>query len=104
MILREKMNKMNEKKNKPLNSENLNIISVSEINAMSFEDCLKKVEELSTELESGGLVLNDALQKYKQSMAIMERASALLASAKDELQVIDNEGEKSITRHEILNK
>ena len=104
MILREKINKMNEKKNKPLNSKNLNKISFREINDMSFEDCLKKVEELSIELESGGLVLNDALQKYKLSMAIMERASALLAAAKDELQVIDNDGEKSITKHEILNK
>ena len=95
---------MNEKKNKPLNSKNLNKISFREINDMSFEDCLKKVEELSIELESGGLVLNDALQKYKLSMAIMERASALLAAAKDELQVIDNDGEKSITKDEILNK
>ena len=87
-----------------VSSSNVISLSFDKIEGVSFEDCLKKVEELSIELESGGLVLNDALQKYKLSMAIMERASALLASAKDELQVIDNEGEKSITRHEILNK
>ena len=98
------MNKIKEKKNKLEESENQNKIIFDEINTLSFENCLKKVEALSVELESGGLVLNDALQKYKLAMAIMERASTLLAAAKDELQVIDSDGEKSITRQEILNK
>ncbi len=98
------MNKIKEETNKPQNSEKQNKINIDEINALSFEDCLKKIEELSVELESGGLKLSDALQKYKLAMAIMERASTLLAAAKDELQVIDSEGEKAITRQEILNK
>ena len=37
-------------------------------------------------------------------MAIMDRASTLLMAAKDEIQVIDNNGEKLITGQEILNK
>ena len=98
------MNTMNNKKKKLQDSENQNNIITEKINKLSFEDCLKRVEVLSVELESGGLVLNDALQKYKLAMAIMERASTLLAAAKDELQVIDGDGEKSITRQEILNK
>lgn len=98
------MNTMNNKKKKLQDSENQNNIIIEKINKLSFEDCLKRVEVLSAELESGGLELNDALQKYKLAMAIMERASGLLTAAKDELHVIDNDGEKSITRQEILNK
>ena len=98
------MKTMNNKKKKLQDSENQNNIITEKINKLSFEDCLKRVEVLSVELESGGLKLNDALQKYKLAMAIMERASGLLTAAKDELQVIDNDGEKSITRQEILNK
>ena len=94
MILREKMNKIKEQKSKQQDSINQNKISTSEIGALSFEDCLKKVEALSVELESGGLVLNDALHKYKLAMAIMDRASTLLMAAKDEIQVIDNNGEE----------
>ena len=104
MILREKMNKIKEQKSKQQDSINQNKISISEIGTLSFEDCLKKVEALSEELESGGLVLNDALHKYKLAMAIMDRASTLLMAAKDEIQVIDNNGEKLITGQEILNK
>ena len=98
------MNKIKEQKSKQQDSINQNKISISEIGTLSFEDCLKKVEALSEELESGGLILNDALNKYKLAMAIMDRASTLLMAAKDEIQVIDNNGEKLITGQEILNK
>tara|TARA_E500000331_G_scaffold356174_1_gene413723 strand:+ start:4245 stop:4541 length:297 start_codon:yes stop_codon:yes gene_type:complete len=75
-----------------------------EINTLSFEDCLQKVETLSDELESGGLMLSDALQKYKLAVAIMDRAKELLTTARDELQIIDDLGEKTISNQEILNK
>jgi hypothetical protein len=34
----------------------------------------------------------------------MDRASSLLTVAKDELQVIDRAGEKTVSKQEILNK
>ena len=104
MILREKMNKIKEQKSKQQDSINQNKISISEIGTLSFEDCLKKVEALSEELESGGLVLNDALHKYKLAMAIMDRASTLLMAAKDEIQVIDNNGEEESVINDVHNE
>lgn len=99
----DKISKIKDQKNTFKNVEK-KIIDISEIDNLSFEDCLKKVELLSDELESGTLVLDDALQKYKLAVVVMDRASALLNSAKDDLQVIDNNGERLLSKQEILNK
>ncbi|OUW02079.1 MAG: exodeoxyribonuclease VII small subunit [Betaproteobacteria bacterium TMED156] len=70
----------------------------------SFEECLKKVEFLSNELESGGLELSEAIEKYKLAVSLMKRANYLLSNVKDELEIIDNQEEKTILRQDILKK
>ncbi len=97
------MSKINDKK-KVDNLGNNNTVEVPALKNLSFEDCLKKVEMLSDELESGGLPLNDALKKYKLAVSVMNRAGDLLNIAKNEIEVIDNNGENLVSRQEFLNK
>ena len=74
------------------------------INELSFEQCMSEVEKLSEDLESGGLSLNDAMQKYKLASSLMNRANFLLESVKNEIKIIDEQGERSVLKKDILDK
>ena len=74
------------------------------INELSFEQCMSEIEKLSEDLESGGLSLNDAMQKYKLASLLMNRANFLLESVKNEIKVIDEQGERSLQKKDILDK
>ncbi len=53
-----------------------------------FEDSLKKLEKIVSELESGKLSLDDALKKYEEGVKISRDCSKLLESAQKKISIL----------------
>lgn len=60
----------------------------------SFEDSLKKLEELVSELESGEKGLEDSLETYEKGVTLAKALTLQLESAKRKVEVLMKEGGK----------
>jgi len=57
----------------------------------SFEDNLKKLEEIVTELEKGNVPLEDAIKKYTSAMELAKSCDTTLKDASAKVNKIVNE-------------
>jgi exodeoxyribonuclease VII small subunit len=68
--------------------------------ALSFEEALKSLEEITEEIERGEIGLEDAIGKYEKGMSLVKRCRSILNRAElriqklsigkdDELKTID---------------
>lgn len=55
---------------------------------MTFEECLKVLEELVSKLESGNLDLDDSLKVYDQAMEVRNRCKTLLEETERKIEVL----------------
>lgn len=55
---------------------------------MSFEASLKALEEVVTTLEGDEVTLEDAIKKYKEGIALVERCNGAIDKIEKELEVI----------------
>lgn len=61
---------------------------------LSFEDALKRLEEIVRQLESGEAKLDDAIRLYEEGMRLRQQCGARLDAAQARIEAIrlDSEG------------
>ena len=60
----------------------------------NFEESMKKLEEIVTELENGNLNLDDSVSKFEEGMKIAKTCSSILESAEKKVTILlEKEGE-----------
>ncbi len=55
---------------------------------IKFEEALKKLEKIVTELEQGDLSLDEALKKYQEGIELSRQCSSRLENAKKKIDVL----------------
>lgn len=60
-------------------------------NELSFEESMKKLEEISGELENGKLTLEESVSKFEEGMQLSKKCSEILNKAEKKISVIINE-------------
>ena len=62
------------------------------IEEMSFEEKLKKLENIVKELENGGVPLNDAIAKFNEAMLLANDCNKILENASETInKVVKND-------------
>lgn len=59
---------------------------------MKFEDALKKLEKIVSDLESGDLALDDSLKKYEEGVKLAQFCSKKLESARKKVEILVKSG------------
>ena len=67
--------------------------------ALSFEEALDKLETIVAELESGGLPLEQALEKFEEAVRLKKQCEALLGKAEARIEEL-TEGEQETNESE----
>ena len=62
------------------------------VKEISFEDSLKKLEEIVEELEKGELSLDEALKLYEEGMEFSDQCMEKLNESKQKVEKITKEG------------
>lgn len=63
---------------------------------IKFEDAIKRLEEISKELESGALTLDESINKFEEGMKLSKLCTKILNNAEKKINLlIDNSGEIS---------
>lgn len=68
---------------------------------MSYEDGIKKMEEIICELESGDLTLDEALDKFKKGVEIYKYCNNILNKVEGEIKVLLKDDENNILEEDF---
>lgn len=60
---------------------------------MSFEEAMKKLEEIAKELEKGDLDLDTSVSKFEEGMQLSKKCNELLENAEKRITVLLKEGD-----------
>ena len=61
---------------------------------ISFEEIMKQLEQVTSELEKGDLNLEDAVKKFELGMELSKKANAILEKSEKRITIlIENEGQ-----------
>lgn len=63
---------------------------------MKFEEALKKLEKIVSELENGSLSLDSALDKYKEGIELSQICSKKLEAAKKKVEILLKSSDGSV--------
>lgn len=64
------------------------------VKEVKFEDAIAKLEEISKELESGKLGLDESVTKFEEGMKLSKMCTKMLNEAEKRINIlINNEGE-----------
>ncbi|MFH1779234.1 MAG: exodeoxyribonuclease VII small subunit [Candidatus Omnitrophota bacterium] len=55
---------------------------------IKFEDALKKLEKIVSDLESGDLLLDDSLKKYEEGVKLAQFCSKKLEAARRKVEIL----------------
>lgn len=60
----------------------------------NFEESMKKLEEIVTELENGNLNLDESVNKFEEGMKLAKQCNHILESAEKKIMILlENNGE-----------
>ena len=60
----------------------------------NFEESMKKLEDIVTELENGNLNLDESVKKFEEGMKIAKQCNNILADAEKKITILlENDGE-----------
>ena len=59
-------------------------------NNMNFEEAMKKLEEIATELEKNDLDLDTSVSKFEEGMKLSKQCSAMLEGAEKRISILIN--------------
>ena len=63
---------------------------------IKFEEAIKKLEDISKELESGSLSLDESVDKFEEGMKLSKTCTKMLNEAEKRINIlINNDGEIS---------
>ena len=60
---------------------------------LSFEEALKQLEKIVTEVEEGKIGLEESIDKYEQGMKLVQQCRAILDQAEKRIETIQGEKE-----------
>lgn len=60
---------------------------------LPFEEAIKQLENIATELEKGDLNLDESVAKFEEGMKLSKECSKLLESAEKRITILLKEGE-----------
>ena len=63
---------------------------------IKFEDALKKLEKIVTDLEDGSLSLDDALDKYEEGIKLSKLCAKKLELAKNKVEILMKSSDGSV--------
>ena len=69
-----------------------------DLDELSFEDALGRLETLVDRLEQGDLELEEALSSFERGVALTRRCAGQLEDAERRIEILVKEGEKLLTR------
>ena len=55
---------------------------------MNFEETMKKLETITTELEKGDLSLEDSVKKFEEGMELSKKASKILEESEKKINIL----------------
>ncbi len=61
--------------------------------SINFEDAMKQLEAIATELEKGDLNLDDSVSKFEEGMELSKKCNNILEEAKKKITILLNDGE-----------
>lgn len=64
-------------------------VSEDQVNALTFEQALKLLEEVVTSVESGSLPLDRAIGSYEHGSSLIKHLRKLLSGAEEKLRVLN---------------
>lgn len=64
-------------------------VSEAQVDALSFEQALKLLEEVVTSVESGSLPLDRAIGSYEHGTALIKHLRKLLSGAEEKLRMLN---------------
>lgn len=71
---------------------------------INFEDSMKKLEQIATDLETGKLSLDESLKKFEEGMSLSKQCNDILNNAEKRISVlINDDGEIKEKNFEINN-
>lgn len=60
----------------------------------NFEESIKKLEEIVTELENGNLNLDESVKKFEEGMKVAKQCNSILEKAEKKITILlDQDGE-----------
>ena len=62
-------------------------------NTMNFEEAIKGLEQIATELEKGDLNLDESVSKFEQGMRLSKICSEILEDAEKRISILIKNGE-----------
>lgn len=65
-----------------------------ELENLNFEDAMKKLEEIATELEKGNLNLDESVSKFEEGMQLSKKCTNLLENAEKRITILLKDGEE----------
>ena len=63
---------------------------------MNFEEAIKKLEEIATELEKNDLDLDTSVTKFEEGMKLSKQCSRMLEEAEKKISVLIKDGESIV--------
>ena len=61
----------------------------------SFEETIKELEKIATELENGDLSLEDSVSKFEEGMKLSKQCNDLLENAEKRISILLKDGEET---------
>ena len=61
----------------------------------SFEETIKELEKIATELENGDLSLEDSVSKFEEGMKLSKQCNDLLENADKRITILLKDGEET---------
>ena len=61
----------------------------------SFEETIKELEKIATELEYGDLSLEDSVSKFEEGMKLSKQCNDLLENAEKRITILLKDGEET---------
>lgn len=61
----------------------------------SFEETIKELEKIATELENGDLSLEDSVSKFEEGMKLWKQCNDLLENAEKRITILLKDGEET---------
>ena len=68
---------------------------------ISFEDTMKQLEQIVTELEKNDLDLDKAVEKFEEGMKLSKKCSEILENAEKKITILINDGKDNFSEEEF---
>jgi len=67
----------------------------------TFEEALKKLESIATQIEDGRIGLEDSIAKYEEGMALVKQCRDILSQAEMKIQKLHEKADGTLGRREM---